>query len=204
VLFDANLRVRGNRIQITILRHGIPDLPEWGKVHASKMPEWINAYNAAGVKNSVSPIVLKMINHSSHQFIVCSNLKRSIHSAKIIGYQSPHLVDAVFREAELPTIQIPFIRLTPHQWSMVFRGFWFIGVSTDIEPLAAFKQRVSSAAEQLIKSAEKHDSVLLIGHGVINRFISKALISKGWIGEKAPNGNQYHGYEYWEHAQYTK
>ncbi len=168
------------------------------------MPEWIDAYNAAGVKDSVSPPVLEMIKNSSHRFIVCSDLKRSIHSAKIIGYQSPHLVDAVFREAELPTIQIPFIRLTPHQWSMVFRGLWFIGVSTDIEPLAAFKQRVSSAAEQLIKSAEKYDSVLLIGHGVVNRFISKALISKGWVGEKTPNGNLYPDYEYWEYAKYTK
>jgi len=33
---------------------------------------------------------------------------------------------------------------------------------------------------------EKHDSALLIGHGIINHFLAKELISKGWLGEEAP------------------
>ena len=32
-------------MRITILRHGITNLPEWKKIYSSRMPEWIEAYN---------------------------------------------------------------------------------------------------------------------------------------------------------------
>ncbi|MEE9339043.1 MAG: histidine phosphatase family protein [Methylococcaceae bacterium] len=191
-------------MQITILRHGIPDLSGWGKINSSRMPEWIEAYNSAGVKNETCQYSFEKVRELTHKFIVCSNLTRSTHSAKIIGYQSPHLIDAIFCEAELPKFSIPVIRLTPHVWSMIFRVFWFAGVSTKAESLEAFKLRVSLAAEKLIQLAKNHDSVLFIGHGIINRFLAKELISEGWSGEEAPNGKKYWGYKYWEYAVYIK
>ena len=191
-------------MRIKILRHGITNLPEWNKIHSSRMSEWIEAYNTAGVKNESTQPCQEMLREFSHKFIVCSNLTRSTHSAKIIGYQSPHLIDGMFREAELPKIQLPMIRLTPHAWSMVFRVFWFVGASPNAESVEKFKPRVSLAAEKLIQLAKNHDSVLLIGHGIINRFLAKELIASGWSGEEAPNGNKYWGHKYWEYATYTK
>jgi len=190
-------------MRITLLRHGIPDLPSWGKITASEMPEWIAAYNFAGVEQKISQSCQEMVNEFAHRFIVCSHLNRSIHSAKILGYQSSDLVDVIFSEAELPAIQFPFIRLTPHVWSMVFRIFWFVGVSKKIESLSSFKSRVSLAAEKLVHLATIHDSVLFIGHGIINRFLAKELILKGWTGEEIPNDNKYWGYKYWEYTTYT-
>ncbi len=175
-------------ILITILRHGTPNLPDWEKIHSSRMPEWINAYNSSGVMNETNPPYQKMANELEHKFIVCSDLARSIHSAEIIGYQSPDLVDKIFREAELPQIKIPIIRLTPHVWSMIFRVLWFAGFSTNAEPITLFKSRISLAAETLIQNAKNHDSILFIGHGIFNRFLAKELISKGWSGDEAPNG----------------
>ncbi|MFW5431618.1 MAG: histidine phosphatase family protein [Methylophilaceae bacterium] len=191
-------------MQITILRHGTPDLSEWDKIHSSRMSEWIEAYNAAGVKNETKLSCMEMVRELRHKCIVCSNLNRSIHSAKIIGYQSPHLIDAIFCEAELPYIQIPIIRLTPHLWSMIFRLFWLVGISPKAESKEVFESRVSKAAEKLIQLARDQDSVLFIGHGIFNRFLAKELIAKGWLGEEAPNGNEYWGYKYWEYATYTK
>ncbi len=191
-------------MKITILRHGIPDLSGWDKIHSSIMPEWINAYNSAGVKNDIGLSCQEMVSELRHNYIVCSNLNRSTHSAKIIGYQSPQLIDAMFREAELPKIQLPIIRLTPHVWSMIFRVFWFAGLSPKAESIEEFKPRVLLGAEKLIQLAKKHDSVLLIGHGIINRFLAKELISKGWLGEESPRGKKDWGYKYWEYATYTK
>ncbi len=191
-------------MQITILRHGIPDLSGWGKINTSRMPEWIEAYNSTGVKNEVNPLSLEKVHELTHKFVVCSSLKRSIHSAEIIGYQSPDIIDAVFREAELPKVQIPLFRLTPHVCSIIFRFFWLLGVSTNVESLKAFKPRVALAAEKLIQLANKYDSVLFIGHGVFNRFLAKELISKGWTIEEAPNGTMLWGYLYWEYSVYTK
>jgi broad specificity phosphatase PhoE len=168
------------------------------------MPEWIEAYNSAGVKNEVNSSCQEMVSELNHNFIVCSDLERSLHSAKIIGYKSVNLVDSLFREAELTSIAIPVVRLTPHVWSMFFRVFWFVGVSSKVESLHTFKSRTCLAAEKLIQLAKDHESVIFIGHGVINRFLAKELISKGWSGEEAPNGNKYWGYKYWEYAVYTK
>ena len=191
-------------MQITILRHGVPDLSGWGKISSSRMPEWIKAYNAAGVKHEALLFPQEAVGEFKHNFVVCSDLARSIHSDQLIGYQSPHLVNAIFREAELPEIQIPFARLTPHAWSMVFRLFWFAGISNKAEAIEPFKQRVSLAAAKLVQLAREHDSILLIGHGIINRFLAKELIADGWLGDEAPNGNKYGGYRYWEYATYTK
>jgi broad specificity phosphatase PhoE len=191
-------------MRITILRHGIPDLSDWGKITTSEMPEWIAAYNSAGVEQKISQSCQEMVNEFEHKFIVCSHLKRSIHSAKIIGYPLPDLVDSIFCEAELPVIQLPIIKLTPHDWSMVFRVFWFVGISKKVESLTSFKYRVSLAAEKLVHLATIHNSVLFIGHGIINRFLAKELILKGWTGKEAPNDNKYWGYKYWEYATYIK
>lgn len=191
-------------MQITILRHGVPDLSGWGKISSPKMPEWIKAYNAAGVKYEAHFFPQKMAVELQHNFIVCSDLARSIHSAQLIGYQLPHLVDAIFREAELQDIRIPLLRLTPHTWSIVFRLFWFAGISNKAESIEPFKQRVSLAAAKLVQLTHEHDSILLIGHGIINRFLAKELISKGWLDDEALNGNEYYSYKYWEHATFTK
>jgi hypothetical protein len=72
-------------MRITILRHGITNLPEWSKIHSSRMTEWVEAYNSAGVKNEGTQPCQEMLCEVSHKFIVCSNLTRSTHSAKIIG-----------------------------------------------------------------------------------------------------------------------
>ncbi len=168
------------------------------------MPEWIEAYNCTGVKNKISPSSQELVNKLEHPFIVCSDLTRSLDSAKILGYPSPDLIDPQFREAELTSIMIPIIKLTPHVWSMVYRVFWFVGISGKAESLDTFKLRVSLATEKLIQLAKTHNSVLFIGHGIINRFIAKELISQGWSGEEAPDGNKYWGYKYWEYSSYTK
>ncbi len=190
-------------MQITLLRHGQPDLPEWGKTRSSKMPKWIESYNTAGVKNLPPQHCQHMLQENSYNLIVCSNLNRSIHSAEIIGY-SANKIDSKFREAELPVIKLPLLKLTPHHWSIIFRLFWLAGISPNVESLKPFRNRVKLAATELNQLAINHGTVLFIGHGIFNRFLAMALIANGWSGEEAPNGNKYKNYQYWEYANYTK
>ena len=83
-------------MRITILRHGVTNLPEWNKIHSSRMPEWIEAYNTAGVKNES----------------------------------------------------------TPYVWSMVFRGFWFLGIPPNAESVKNFnlgflwRQKINSTCRK--------------------------------------------------------
>ncbi len=189
---------------INILRHGKPDLPGWEKIGSSKMGAWINSYNLSSVIHEERSCIRSFDGVSEEVFVVCSNLRRSIHSAEVVGYKNINVIDSVFREAELPELYIPLIKMKPHTWSMVFRVFWYFGVSLNVESIKSFKLRASSAAKALIKYAEKHEDILLIGHGIINRFIAKELISYGWQIDQVSNRNKKLGYEYWEYEKYNK
>ena len=167
------------------------------------MPDWINAYNISGVKKDINPSIIGMINKLRPSFIVCSDLKRSLHSAEIIGYPSPNLIDSLFREADLTHFKIPLIKFTPHTWSMIYRIPWLMGSSTNGESINEFKPRVHLATEKLISLAKRHNSVLFVGHGILNRFLAKELIAQGWAGKATPN-NKYWGFKYWEYETYTK
>ena len=189
---------------INILRHGKPDLPSWEKIGSSKMGEWIKSYNSSSVIHEERSRIQSFDGVSEEVFVVCSDLPRSIHSAEVVGYKNINVIDSVFREAELPELYIPLIKMKPHTWSMVFRVFWYFGVSLNVESIKSFKLRVSSAAKALIKYSEENDEVLFIGHGIINRFIAKELMSYGWQRDQVSNINKHLGYEYWEYEKYNK
>ncbi|MCF6325375.1 MAG: histidine phosphatase family protein [Gammaproteobacteria bacterium] len=189
---------------INILRHGKPDLPCWERIGSSEMGEWINSYNSSSVMHEERSCIQSFDGVPEDVFVVCSDLSRSIHSAKVIGYNNISVIDSVFREAELPELYIPLIKMKPHTWSMVFRIFWYFGVSLNVEPIKSFKLRVSSAVKALIKYAEGHEEILFIGHGIINRFIARELISCGWQRDPVSESNKHLGYNYWEYEKYNK
>jgi broad specificity phosphatase PhoE len=190
-------------MQIILLRHGEPDLATWEKIPASQMPAWIAAYNDSGVKPDTGFVRDHLFAKFQSTFTVCSPLQRSIASAQLLFLDKPDLVDALFVEADLPVFKIPLIRLAPQVWGVLFRVFWFFGLSANGEGNALFKQRVGLAAESLVQLAHQHESVLLVGHGILNRFLAKELLAKGWVGEAAPNGKVYWSYRYWEYSVFT-
>ncbi len=56
--------------------------------------------------------------------------------------------------------------------------------------------RARRATQELIRLAGKSETVLLVGHGLINHYIAKELLNLGWIGpEKAASG-------YWAFSVY--
>lgn len=63
-------------MQKIILRHGVPDLSDWKKIHSWRMLEWIKAYNSAGVKNEVNASAQNLVRDLRYNFIVCSDLAR--------------------------------------------------------------------------------------------------------------------------------
>jgi len=168
------------------------------------MGEWIKHYNLSSVIHKERSRIQLFYGVSEKVFVVCSDLPRSIHSAEVVGYKNINVIDSIFREAELPELYIPLIKMKPHTWSMVFRIFWYFGVSLNVEPIKSFKLRVTSAAKALIKYSEENDEVLFIGHGIINRFIAKELMSYGWHRDQESNRNKHLGYKYWEYEKYNK
>ena len=90
------------------------------------------------------------------------------------------------------------MKLKPSVWAVIFRILWFAGYSHNAESITKGRSRVKEAARLLITEAESKQSVLLVGHGILNRMIAKELVHSGWTGPSTPNGG------YWSASVYDK
>jgi broad specificity phosphatase PhoE len=183
-------------MRIVLLRHGKPDVPKLGKLRASEIYQWIESYNSAGlnIEHRPSREAIEIANNCNT--IVCSDLPRSIESARALGVREVNHIESMFREMGLPYASFPSPKLSPNIWAALFRVLWFFGYSSNGESLREAKLRASNGASMLKEIAANTGSVLLVGHGFVNRFIAKELLSNGWQGPASP------GKKYWEFGIY--
>jgi broad specificity phosphatase PhoE len=96
-------------------------------------------------------------------------------------------------------VSVPILRLSPFSWALVFRLLWLSGLAKEPESYTQAKERAHQAADQLAALAGRTpESVLLLGHGFMNRLIARQLQGGGW----AETGNS--GSGYWSVAVYEK
>jgi len=184
-------------MQIILLRHGKPDVPEHGKLSVGEIHRWVESYNSAGLLAGHNPPGEAIEIASSCNAVVCSNLPRSVESARALGVDEIDFVESTFREMQLPYGSFPSPRLSPEIWTALFRFLWFFGYSSNGESLGEARLRASKGANRLKKIATDSGSVLLVGHGFTNRFIAKELLSAGWQGPANP------GRRFWEFGTYV-
>ncbi len=168
---------------------------EWERsVKGTEIENLAKAYDSAGVIRSPSEESKKLANQ--HKVVVCSDLPRSLQSAKAIGVTKIHLSDPIFREMNIPYFDNVSITLPIKLWVAILRGLWFLGFSKNTESISEAKQRAKLASEKLMDLATKHHSVLLVGHGFLNHYIAKELLANNWLGSSSP------GKKYWEFGTY--
>ncbi len=185
-------------MKIILMRHGEPDLLETAltqSLPASAMKQWVEDYNASQVKPLPESILKQLLSDvldassdSAPPFVVCSELRRSVHSAELLKeggvIDSVSTVELDFHEAELPCFKVPWLRMKPMIWCVLFRLMWFAGLSKGsgelVESYRRFRTRADNAIKQLEYHARQHESVLFVGHGVLNRVLLNGLRSRGW------------------------
>jgi len=183
-------------MKIVILRHGKPSLPSWQWIKAIELRDWIDAYNRAGIQDAV-PATKALDAARECSVIVTSDLARSIESAKALAKGIPTLSESLFREAGLPFCPVGNIKMSPLAWALFFRLLWAFGFEANGEPVRLFKDRSRKAADRLIELAKEQGSVLFVGHGIMNAYIARRLLSAGWTGPRGPRTH------YWASAEYT-
>ncbi|ALB64956.1 hypothetical protein BN137_3658 [Cronobacter condimenti 1330] len=161
------------------MRHGRPDIPDAQRLSARDMRGWITAYDLADTGSSTPPAISRQL-ATQADIVISSDLPRAMSSLRALGCTPAH-TDALYREAELPVCHLGAVKLSPLTWAGLFRVLWLCGMSGDVESLRAAKARAAQAAQNLINLASASDeNVLLMGHGIMNRLIASALLSKGW------------------------
>lgn len=101
------------------------------------------------------------------------------------------LIDACFREAELPSAIRSGLRLRPDVWAWLARSAWFCGRSAGVESFRAAHERAAKAATILVARAEASGAVVLVGHGLMNVLIARQLRTTGWRGPRFPSSQHW-------------
>ena len=182
-------------MKIIILRHGRPDISKKMIVTGQQFGTWIKEYNFARLDLNILPSDELYRLAVSCNTTICSNLSRSIESAKVLGKEN-FKVDESFIEADLPFYNISFFKLKAKTWLVVFRVLWLLGFAKNVESFYDFKYRANLCTDKLCDTATNGETVLFVGHGILNRMIAKKLIALGWRGPKKISSN------YWSYAIY--
>ncbi len=173
-------------MEITLLRHGKPIIPSLNKLSAFTFYEWVREYNLSGLYPSSKPTLKASSFAKECNVIVCSDLPRSIESAKALNAGDVILSDAIFNEVGLPVAKWQTLKLSPKVWAVTFRVLWLLGYSRNTESFKEAKARAIEAVKKLIEIAHEYERVLVVGHGVFNRILANELRKSGWSGPKCP------------------
>ena len=173
-------------MEITLLRHGKPVNLSLKRISASSFYEWVQKYNTSGLCSTSKPTTQALGCARDSKAIVCSELPRSIESAKVLNSGSIISSNIVFNEAGLPVASWNTLKLSPKIWALIFRVFWLLGYSKNSESFKEAKERAIKAVNKLTELAHEHESVLFVGHGIYNRILANELRKSGWSGPKNP------------------
>jgi len=185
-------------MQIILVRHGRPDhgAARWSTPVGMKT--WVERYNAAEVVAAERPDSLVAL-AGSVGIVVCSSLQRCIESRSHLECDCCERPDPLFAEAHLPYPDWGLPLLPSRFWRLVFRTAWFLGFASHTEHIRESIRRASAAAERLIELAEANESVLLMGHKIMNALIARLLRQRGWRGPALPLLSGY-----WQPSRYSR
>jgi broad specificity phosphatase PhoE len=177
---------------VILMRHGKPSLPPQKSVSSLEFKNWIDSYNSAELCENLKPPKEAVEIAKTCNATLCSNLRRSLSSARMLGISEANFIEHNFREMEMPWGKLANLKIKPKYWAVIFRILWFFGYSENSESFKEAKLRAGNAASLLESIAKEKHSVLFVGHGILNHYIAKSLAQNGWLVRKKVGSN------YWE------
>ena len=178
--------------EIILARHGTPDWDFETPIPGHGLGARLEGERDAGLRNLQRPPPSAELEQRIRgaRCVIVSPLRRSIESARLLAPSVEPLIDDHFLEPALPCAIRSSWRLRPGLWTGLARSAWFCGWSSDegadVESFRAARVRAGEAARVLICCAERHGSVALIGHGLMNILIAWRLRAAGWKGPRFP------------------
>lgn len=179
--------------KIILLRHGEVDIKNYKNISANQFGKWIIEYNNSNIKPTFSSRdeINDLLNKTD--ILICSNLKRSVQSIEIFD-KTPFETNDIFNEAQLPFANWTILKLNPKIWLAIFRLLWLFGYSRNSESFQETKKRAKIATKKLIELSHHNETIILIGHGIMNKLIQKELNKHQWIeSKKLENKNWCYG-----------
>jgi broad specificity phosphatase PhoE len=164
--------------KIILIRHAKVDIDSSIKLNAKELHKWVSEYDKAdiitnrpnlGLKNELKDI----------DYILTSEQKRTVLSAKLLSLHIDEK-NELFNEVPLPTIDIPFLKMSAKSWLIFLRVLMILKIGDIDSSLKISKKRAKDASIYLSNLSKKHKKIALIGHGGKNYLIYKELLKMGW------------------------
>ncbi|MCZ4059366.1 histidine phosphatase family protein [Pantoea sp. LMR881] len=165
---------------IILMRHGKPDHQTGGRCSAQALADWCEAYDLALVSDAPPERSINIARQAS--VVVCSPLPRARSSLTQLGLH-PQEIDDLFSEVAIPLLRSDRVQLPTTLWLALLRLLWLCGYAGESESVLHARNRASLAADKLI-AFSRHGTVLLLGHGIMNKLIARELRKRGWQAEK--------------------
>jgi len=176
-------------MRIVLARHGRILWDFLTLIPGYALGEWRRGEDAAPLDTSYRPppgAELERLIRTTAA-LIASPLRRSLESARLLAPAAAPLIDARFREAELPSAIHSRVRLPAKVWAGLARAAWFAGWADGVESFRYARARAADAATILTEHAETHGGVVLVGHGLMNVLIARQLRAAGWRGPRVPS-----------------
>lgn len=193
---DCEKKRQGTRfaVRIVLVRHGRPAFDHRGWIAPKDMGARIARYGYAGIQTNAGADTETVGERQAYAAavtaargagcIAASDLARSKQSARLLANGRELLCEPLFREADMPYCKWGWPVLPYRLWCAMFRVAWLCGFSAQAESLADAEARARDAAQRLMDLARERGSVLLVGHGVMNRLIARDLLARGAMGPR--------------------
>ncbi|MCP5077445.1 MAG: histidine phosphatase family protein [Psychromonas sp.] len=182
-------------MEIILVRHGKPISASNKKLDAQGFALWIGEYDQSKIDASCYP-PNELLNLCINSHIISSALPRAIHSAEMASKQIPSEKIDLLNEMQLPSFFLPF-KMRISYWLFVNRVLWLLGFSANVESYQQAKIRACLMAKELVNLATVNKRLVVFGHGLMNRQISKELVKLGWQSNRQ-------GGSYWSTNKLTK
>jgi broad specificity phosphatase PhoE len=169
-------------LEIVLARHGRPLVDHRSRIRGREFGAWVAGFEQAPLDATLPPPPSLLARAAVAQCIVTSTLRRSVESAALLAPGRPVLSESLFVEAGMPIAMPGSLAIRPKHWDPFSRIAWMFGWSKGTESWEAARRRAKRAAERLNELAREHGSVFLVGHGMLNALIQRALRANGWSG----------------------
>jgi broad specificity phosphatase PhoE len=161
-------------MEIFLGRHGRPVLDQSKWIAPQKLAHWIAAFNDGEILMGQIPQSTSLA-AARCSVIVSSPLRRSYQSAQLLASSQLHATDDLITEAGMPHPDWSLPALPITVWLMIFRVACYYGYSRNAEAISDASTRAAAAADLLVDLARQHDSVFVVGHGVMTTLIATRL-----------------------------
>lgn len=176
-------------MDIYLIRHGKPQSATNERVNSAGFSQWVRRYDRSLVAASSRPPTALQA-EAQTGVVVSSDLSRAVHSAELCSGRTPDIVLPRMREMEIPRYRLP-LRLNAWTWVYLNRALWMAGRKGYGETYSAAKKRALLAADDLEAIVGRSQRVVVFGHALINLFVAKQLVQRGWQGK--PKATNYWG-----------